>query len=94
MRDVVQLESLSCVHMTRVHATQDNTEYQYSKMLKILALLLLGIICQVPVTKAEFFDNYLDYLNLRDTYIPFINDDMDKINFHKGKCVNKLCWRI
>ncbi|EUB62808.1 hypothetical protein ECG_06839 [Echinococcus granulosus] len=52
-------------------------------MLKVLALLLLNLVCHVPSSRANFFGYYLDYFNLRDKYIPYINDNMEEINRHK-----------
>ncbi|KAL5960769.1 hypothetical protein TSMEX_011438 [Taenia solium] len=52
-------------------------------MLKTLTLLLLILVCQMPSSRADFFGYYLDYFNLRDKYIPFLNDDVETINRHK-----------
>lgn len=53
-------------------------------MLKTLALLLFILVCHAPSSRADFLGYYLDYFNLRDKYIPFLNDDMESINRHKG----------
>ncbi|VDM32048.1 unnamed protein product [Hydatigera taeniaeformis] len=52
-------------------------------MLKVLVILSLTLAYHVPSSRAGFFDYYLDYFNLRDKYIPFINDDMDSVNRYK-----------
>ncbi|VDK31465.1 unnamed protein product [Taenia asiatica] len=61
-------------------------------MFKALTLLLLIPVCQVPSSRAEFFGYYLDYFNLRDKYIPFLNDDVESINRHKGMHLLSQAW--
>ncbi|KAL5108098.1 hypothetical protein TcWFU_008588 [Taenia crassiceps] len=48
-----------------------------------LVLLLLTLVCHAPSSRADFLGYYLDYFNLRDKYIPFINDDVESVNRHK-----------
>lgn len=57
-------------------------------MLKLVALITLFLIAQVPESKANFADYYLDYFGLRDTYIPYFNDDLGKIEEYKSKSLS------
>nr|CDS33236.1 expressed conserved protein [Hymenolepis microstoma] len=52
-------------------------------MLKFVVIAALILISQVPDVKADFVGYYLDYFGLRTTYIPYINDDWEKIKEYR-----------
>ncbi|VDN97641.1 unnamed protein product [Rodentolepis nana] len=52
-------------------------------MLKFVVIAALILISQVPDAEADLAGYYLDFFGLRTTYIPYLNDDLEKIKEHR-----------